>query len=136
MQFRLLFAALLLLFLSVRLISAEQVPVVSSTVTPIIATVTAYSSTRGQTDRYPTITASGRHVRNGFVACPRRYPFGTRVRIAGRIYRCEDRLNAKFDDRFDIWKPNSAAARSFGKRELEVEVTQVPDSTTAASDTR
>jgi hypothetical protein len=58
------------------------------------------------------------------------------VRIAGRIYRCEDRLNAKFDDRFDIWKPNSAAARSFGKRELEVEVTQVPDSTTAASDTR
>ena len=136
MQLRLLFAVLLLISLSVTSISAEHVPVISATVNPIVATVTAYSSTRGQTDRHPTITASGRQVRNGFVACPRRYPFGTKVRIDGKIYRCEDRLNSKFDDRFDIWKPSSSAARSFGKRELEVEVTEIPDLTTAETNTR
>ena len=136
MQLRLLFAVLFLISLSVTSISAEHVPVISATVNPIVATVTAYSSTRGQTDRHPTITASGRHVRNGFVACPRRYPFGTKVRIDGKIYRCEDRLNSKFDDRFDIWKPSSSAARSFGKRELEVEVTEIPDLTTAETNTR
>jgi hypothetical protein len=58
------------------------------------------------------------------------------VRIDGKIYRCEDRLNSKFDDRFDIWKPSSSAARSFGKRELEVEVTEIPDLTTAETNTR
>ena len=138
MQIRLLFAVLFLISLSVTSISAEQVPVISpiTSVTPIHATVTAYSSSRRQTDRYPTITASGKHVRSGFVACPRRFPFGTKVRIAGKLYCCEDRMNARFDDRFDIWKPSSAAARSFGKRELQVEVTEIPESTTETSDAR
>ena len=70
------------------------------------------------------------------MACPRRFPFGTKVRIDGKIYRCEDRMNARFDDRFDIWKPSSAAARSFGKRELEVEVTEIPDSPPETAETR
>jgi 3D (Asp-Asp-Asp) domain-containing protein len=77
----------------------------------IIATVTAYTS------RPSAATASGTPGFEGVVACPRKYPFGTRVMIEGRIYECRDRLNRKYDDRFDIWKPTRAAARLFGKRQ-------------------
>lgn len=130
MQLRLLFAAVFLVFALFTPISAERIPTISAAARSLEATVTAYSSTRHQASRHPTITASGRHVRNGIVACPRRFPFGTKVRIAGKIYRCEDRLNTRFDNRFDIWKSNSAAARSFGKQELPVVVTEVPQSGT------
>jgi hypothetical protein len=75
-----------------------------------IATVTAYTS------RPRAATASGVPVSDGIVACPRKYPFGTRVVIEGRIYECRDRLSRKYDDRFDIWKPTRTAARLFGKR--------------------
>ncbi len=76
-----------------------------------IATVTAYTS------RPRAVTASGVRGFDGVVACPRKYPFGTRVMIEGRIYECRDRLNRKYDDRFDIWKPTRTAARLFGKRQ-------------------
>jgi hypothetical protein len=90
------------------------------------AVVTAYSSARRQTSSHPRITASGKKVFDGVVACPRRFPFGTKVLIAGKIYECLDRLNLKYDSRFDIWKPNTRAARIFGKRELAIAVRGVP----------
>ena len=77
----------------------------------IIATITAYTS------RPSAATASGAPGFDGVVACPRKYPFGTKVVIEGRTYECRDRLNRKYDDRFDIWKPTRAAARLFGKRQ-------------------
>ena len=76
-----------------------------------IATVTAYSSSRSAR------TASGTRASDGIAACPRKYPFGTKVVIEGRTYECRDRLNRKYDDRFDIWKPTRTAARLFGKRQ-------------------
>jgi hypothetical protein len=76
-----------------------------------IATVTAYTS------RPLAATASGSGVFTGVVACPRKYPFGTRVMIEGRLYECRDRLSRKYDDRFDIWKPTRTAAKLFGKRQ-------------------
>ena len=79
-----------------------------------IATVTAYSSSRSAR------TASGTRASDGIAACPRKYPFGTKVVIEGRTYECRDRLNRKYDSRFDIWKPSSSAARLFGKRTLKV----------------
>ena len=50
----------------------------ATTVQPIQATVYAYSSTIGQTDASPFVTASGEHVHDGIVAnnC---LPFGTIV---------------------------------------------------------
>jgi 3D (Asp-Asp-Asp) domain-containing protein len=78
------------------------------------AIVTAYTSSRH------SVTASGAHVSEGFAACPRRYPFGTRLKIQGRMYECQDRLNSKYDSRFDIWKPTRVAASAFGKRRLTV----------------
>ena len=87
---------------------------VSVTSRSFLAIVTAYTSSRG------AVTASGSHTFDGVVACPRKYPFGTRFMIEGKLYECRDRLNRKYDSRFDIWKPSSSAARSFGKRTLKV----------------
>jgi 3D (Asp-Asp-Asp) domain-containing protein len=86
------------------------------------ATVTAYSSSPDETWGDPFITASGRRVFDGLVACPREIPFGTKVRIGDRDYECHDRLHPKYDDRFDIWMSSKDAALQFGKQRLRVEV--------------
>ena len=91
-----------------------------------LAQVTAYSSSPDETWGDPFITASGREVHDGLVACPRRYPFGTQFRIGDRVYTCWDRLHARFDDRFDIWKPSKEEALEFGLQVLNVEVTDSP----------
>ena len=83
--------------------------------------VTAYSSSPDETWGDPFITASGRRVHDGLVACPRAYPFGTRFRISSRIYTCWDRLHVRFDHRFDIWKPSKQEALQFGKQVLVIE---------------
>ncbi len=85
------------------------------------AEVTAYSSSPDETWGDPLITASGREVHDGLVACPRRFPFGTQFRIGSRIYTCWDRLHPRFDHRFDIWKPSKQEALQFGKQVLVVE---------------
>lgn len=88
------------------------------------ATVTAYSSSPDETWGDPFVTASGRRVFDGLVACPRALPFGTQVRIGERTYHCYDRLHRKYDDRFDIWMSSKNAALEFGKRTLLVEVVE------------
>ena len=85
-------------------------------------TVTAYSSSPNETWGDPFITASGRRVFDGVVACPRVLPFGTKVRIGDRTYHCYDRLHPKYDHRFDIWMSTKNAAVAFGKRQVRVEV--------------
>ena len=54
----------------------------------IHADVTAYSSSPDETWGDPFVTASGRPVGDGVVACPRRLSFGTKVRIGDRTYTC------------------------------------------------
>ena len=79
-----------------------------------VGTVTAYTSSP------KAVTASGVPPSSGIVACPRRYPLGTRFRIEGKIYECRDRLSRKYEGRLDIWKPTDLAARLFGKRKLPI----------------
>jgi 3D (Asp-Asp-Asp) domain-containing protein len=81
---------------------------------PFVATVTAYSSPS------KAVTASGTAVSDGVLACPRKYPLGSKFTIEGKIYECRDRLSRKYDNRFDIWKPTRIAALLFGKRKLPV----------------
>ena len=86
------------------------------------AFVTAYTSDPAETDDTPRIMANGREVYPGAVACPRIYSFGTKVRIDGEIYTCEDRLHIKYGDRFDIWHETKKEALAFGKKYLLIEV--------------
>ena len=91
----------------------------------INAYVTGYNTVVGQTDGSPCISASGENICgvSDAAACPRRIPFGTRITIDGRTYRCVDRLALKFDDRFDIsFQKDIKAARKFGIQIKEIKI--------------
>ncbi len=89
--------------------------------------VTAYSSTRDQTDASPFITASGTHVHDGTLAA-NFLPIGTKVTFpkysGDKVYIVEDRTNPKYSSRVDIWFPTRAAALQFGKRTLTMIVVE------------
>ncbi|KKK47778.1 hypothetical protein LCGC14_3151730 [marine sediment metagenome] len=82
--------------------------------------VTAYSSTVDQTDSSPFTTASNQKVRKGIVAynCA---DFGTKIKIEGRVYEVQDRMNKRFGcSRVDIWMKTREEAKEWGKQELEI----------------
>lgn len=88
----------------------------------IIAEVTKYSAieTCGET----CVTASGVHPGpNRTLACPRSIQLGTRVNIDGRWYTCEDRLNLRYDSRFDIY---AGASQSDYEEALKWGVKKLP----------
>lgn len=93
----------------------------------ITVPVTAYSSEPEQTDSTPFITASGTHVRHGVVAA-NFLPIGTRVKIpeiyGDQVFVVEDRMNARYWQRMDIWMEETPAARQFGVKYLTIEVYQ------------
>jgi 3D (Asp-Asp-Asp) domain-containing protein len=93
--------------------------------------VTAYNSLPGQTDSTPCITA------NGFNLCKNNQqnviaanflPFGTKVRFPdydpNTIYTVQDRMNARYYYRADIWMKNRPDAVKFGLQNLKIEIYQ------------
>lgn len=89
-------------------------------------TVTAYNSVPGQTDASPFTTADGTHVRDGIIAA-NFLKFGTRVRIpelfGNKVFEVHDRMNARFDNRIDIWMDSVPNARQLGVRHyIKIEV--------------
>ena len=82
------------------------------------AVITAYSpvETCGE-----CIMASGKYVYDGAIACPRDLPFGTKIKIKGRTYICEDRTHIRFDGRFDIFMQDYWKAIEWGKKELLIQ---------------
>ena len=90
----------------------------------IKATVTAYSNTPSQTDDTPNLTASGKKVAIGMIACPNWLDFGVRIEIAGRKYECYDRMNRRYRQmpRFDIFMFDTEKALKFGVKTLEVKI--------------
>ena len=94
---------------------------------PVI--VTAYSSTPGQTDDTPFITASGSRVRNGIVA-NNLLAFGTKIRIpevyGEKIFIVEDRMSWKKGDyHFDVWFSDYNQAVAFGAKRTQVEILEL-----------
>lgn len=91
----------------------------------MVMTVTAYSSEPEQTDSTPFITAFGTHVRDGIVAtnC---LPKGTLVRFpdvyGDKEFVVEDRMNARYYYRMDIWMTDTRDAIQFGAKTLKVEI--------------
>lgn len=91
----------------------------------IKVSMTAYSSTPGQTDSTPFITANGSHVRDGIVAA-NFLPFGTKVKIpevfGDKVFSVEDRMNARYYYKIDVWMPTYEEAKKFGVKYVEVEI--------------
>lgn len=87
--------------------------------------ITAYSSTPDQTDDTPFITASGTHVRWGIVAA-NFLPIGTLVRMpehyGDQIFVVEDRMNARYNVRMDIWMATREEALTWGLKQVTIEV--------------
>lgn len=88
--------------------------------------VTAYSSTKEQTDNTPFITASGKEVAEGIVA-NNMLPFGTKIRIpqlyGDKVFVVEDRMHRrKGKYHADIWFPEYSEAKEFGATITYVEV--------------
>lgn len=92
----------------------------------LYSVVYAYSSTVGQTDASPFVTASGERVRDGIVAnnC---LPFGTVVTFpeiyGAKEFVVTDRMAARYGcNSFDIWFPDLMAARTFGVHRTTVSI--------------
>jgi 3D (Asp-Asp-Asp) domain-containing protein len=88
-----------------------------------VVTVTAYSSTVDQCDSSPFITASGSRVRDGIIAT-NALSFGTKVKFPSvfgdKVFVVEDRMNARYSDRADIWFETREEAKQFGVKRLEM----------------
>ena len=91
--------------------------------------ITAYSSTPDQTDSTPCNTA------NGFNLCKQGQenmiaanflPFGAKVRIpdhfGDKIFIVQDRMNARYKNRVDIWMKNRSSAKKWGIRYTQIEI--------------
>jgi len=90
----------------------------------IMGEFTAYNAEVGQTDDEPEIMASTKKVYAGAIACPIKYEFGTKIKVAGKIYTCEDRMAKKYRDGeyFDIYMESGEEAGNWGRRNLTYEV--------------
>lgn len=92
----------------------------------IWTTITAYSSTKDQTDDTPFITALGTHVRDGVIAA-NFLPFGTVLKIpelyGDKAFVVEDRMNSRYGHgRIDIWFPERSIAKEFGVKRVKIEI--------------
>lgn len=92
------------------------------------ARVTSYSSV--DSCHTPNcIMANGMSAQVGYVACPRKLSFGTRVIIDGDEYICGDRTAKRFDGRYDIFKGYGIEAHkkaiSFGIKTLNVTIKKI-----------
>lgn len=88
--------------------------------------VSAYSKPETCPDR-ECITASGRTAQAAVtVACPRSLPLGTKIKINGHEYRCDDRLARRYDHRIDLYfgdtQEDYERALKWGVKKLEVEI--------------
>jgi len=91
------------------------------------AIITAYNTVESQTDQVECVSASGVNIcgRDYVVACPRRYPFGTLVRIDGKVYTCYDRTALKNEGIWDIsYDKDVNGALEWGRRTMMVEILQ------------
>jgi 3D (Asp-Asp-Asp) domain-containing protein len=85
--------------------------------------VTAYASVPEETDDTPFITASNKHVRDGFLAA-NFLPFGTKVTIPSlfgdKVFTVEDRMSKRKTGFVDVWMPSVSDAKDFGIHRAQI----------------
>lgn len=100
--------------------------------TPEIWIITEYTAGFESTGKRPGdkdygITASGKYVKVGYVACDPKYPFGTQFNIEGfGTLTCMDRGSAIKGHHLDIYTPLLRDADNFGLQHLKVEQVFAP----------
>ena len=86
--------------------------------------ITQYNPVAAQTDSDPDIAANGRKVNEMTAACPSRLEFETLIEVAGKQWRCEDRMARRYrtGNFIDLLVFDEEAARQFGRQQLEVKI--------------
>ena len=91
----------------------------------IYVNVSAYTSTKDQTDGSPYVTAVGTPVRDGILAA-NFLPIGTVVRLpdkfGDKLFVVEDRMDERFSLQVDVWMSDQEEAKKFGIQFLKMEV--------------
>lgn len=91
----------------------------------MVVPTTAYTSDPGETDASPFTTADGSRVRDGIIAA-NFLKHGTRVRIpeyfGDKVFEVHDRMNARYDQRVDIWMVKKSDAYAWGVRRVKIEI--------------
>jgi 3D (Asp-Asp-Asp) domain-containing protein len=88
-----------------------------------VARITAYTSSVEETGRSDGLTKYGVFAKRGIVAADD-LPFGTLIRIGGRIYTVTDTFGGGYKGKIDIWMEDKEEAIEFGVQHLEVEVVE------------
>lgn len=84
------------------------------------AEFSAYTASADETDASPLVMASGKMVYVGAIACPRSIELGTKVEVRGLgVFTCEDRMNERYENHFDLFKVTKQEALTFGRKVLE-----------------
>ena len=84
------------------------------------AEFSSYTASVDETDASPLVMASGKMVYIGAIACPRSLELGTKVEVRGLgVFTCEDRMNERYENHFDIFKMTKQEAKAFGRKNLE-----------------
>ncbi len=97
-----------------------QAPPYMFTEHKVLASLSAYNPVWWQCDSTPDITASGKKVKEGYVAnnC---LPFGTEVKIGGKSLEVQDRMNKRYGcEHFDILMFDIEEAKEFGRQTEEI----------------
>ncbi len=85
----------------------------------------AYTPRVEETDGDPYTNAANKHVKEGDIACPKHYDFGTRIEVLGYgVFECQDRMNQRYVDKenFDIFMWDLTEAYNFGRQQLEYRI--------------
>ncbi len=89
------------------------------------AEFSAYTASVDETDENPLIMASGKIVYTGAIACPRHIQLGTVIELKNGVrYTCEDRMNIRYKNNFDIFMYSKNEALDFGRKLLEYRISQ------------
>ncbi len=86
----------------------------------LVAEFSSFTASVDETDASPLIMASGKMVYLGAIACPRSVALGSVIELKnGKRYTCEDRMNIRYTNNFDIFVLTKGEAFSFGRKSLE-----------------
>jgi 3D (Asp-Asp-Asp) domain-containing protein len=110
-------------FSTIKEVQKREIQALLSQGRVINMTVTAYNSEVGQCDSTPCITANGFNVcEHGIedVIATNILPFGTKVMFpelfGDKVFTVQDRMNAKYSYRADIWMVHRYDAIQFGAK--------------------
>ena len=84
-----------------------------------VAEVSAYTASVEECDSTPTITASNKKVKRGYVAM-NGVKFGTKIEIEGLgMFEVQDRMNRRYKNNIDVYMESKSEALAFGRKDMK-----------------